>query len=375
MWNWKRMVGAIKDKNSLWITSMSRRSVYCNPDLEAAIIKATSHDETRIDYKNAQRVYAWIRTSPAFNLKPLIWSLSYRMDRTRSWVVAIKGLMLLHGVFCCKIPILEMIGRLPFDLSNFRDLHSSANKTWGYDAFVRAYFTFLDQKSMLLCANEDPKGRMILREECKDRPIMGDIQILLKSLALLDSLLQIRPQMECMKRACLIREAMDCVIIEIFDAYSKVCSCIAGVLSKIYMATHAEASMALSLLRRANVQGDELSKYFELCWSIGVLNVSEFVKVERIPEEDIQEVERVVIEITSDHKSQEMGKAIVPMAEKVIMPAAQSMALMTVITDKWEVFEDVRTFDIRTNPFETTVNHPTYNGNYIKQEIPDLICF
>ncbi|KAI4385852.1 hypothetical protein MLD38_003842 [Melastoma candidum] len=333
MWNWKHVIGAIKDKNSLWLMTVSRRSACCNPDLEAAVIKATSHDETRMDYKNAKRVYAWIRTSPAFNLKALIWSLSYRMDRTRSWVVAIKGLMLLHGVFCCKIPVLEMIGRLPFDLSNFHDSHSSANKTWGYNEFVRAYFTFLDQKSMLLCSHGDPKGGMVLTESSKDRPIMGDIQMLLKSLALLDSLLQIRPQMECVKRACLIREVMDCIIIEIFDVYSKVCSCIAGLLSKIYMANCAEATMALSLLRRANVQGDELSKYFEHCQIIGVLNVSEFLKVERIPEEDIQEVERIVVEITSDRKNGEMEKAIVPVAEKAIMPAAQSMALMTVITE------------------------------------------
>ncbi|KAG6757585.1 hypothetical protein POTOM_037903 [Populus tomentosa] len=65
------------------------------PDLEAAIVNATSHDESYVDYRNAQRVFALIRDSPV-SLKPLIWPLA-----SRSWVVAIKGLMLMPGVFCC----------------------------------------------------------------------------------------------------------------------------------------------------------------------------------------------------------------------------------------------------------------------------------
>ncbi|KAI4373184.1 hypothetical protein MLD38_011340 [Melastoma candidum] len=405
---WKRAAGVIKDKNSLWVASVSRRSAYRNPDLEASVIKATSHDEARIDYKNAQRVYSWIRASPALHMKPLLWSLSYRMDRTRSWVVAIKGLMLLHGVFCCKLPVLSKIGRLPFDLSNFSDAHSSASRTWGYDAFVRAYFTFLDQKSTFLSVDGDLNRKIKSKDAWRAQPIIGDIHSLQKLQSLLDLLLQIRPQMECMKTACLIREAMDCVIIEIFDVYSKICHCIAIVLSKIYTATRVEASMALSVLQQANTQGDELSRFFEFCRSIRVLNASEFLKVERIPDEDIREVERIANETPTplDRKNRELELAIVPAMNKevelAIVPVVQGKSLHTVVTDKWEVFEDdlmrfqgicpstttgsfhdggyqsndVRTLAISTNPFITSAdyNFPC-NVHHTKQEIPDLISF
>ncbi|RVW34600.1 putative clathrin assembly protein [Vitis vinifera] len=86
---WNRASGNLKDRNSIWMASISRRSPNRNPDLEAAIIRATSHDETYVDYRNAQRVFAWVKTSPAY-LKPLIWALSKRMEKTRSWVVPSK---------------------------------------------------------------------------------------------------------------------------------------------------------------------------------------------------------------------------------------------------------------------------------------------
>ena len=145
---WKRAVGVLKDKNSIYLAGLARRRSYRNPDLEAVVIKATSHDETSVDYKNFQRVYQWARASPLY-MKPLVWSLTARMERTRSWVVALKGLMLIHGVFCCKnVPAAHRIGRLPFDLSSFSDAHSS--RAWGFNAFVRSYFAYLDKRSVFI---------------------------------------------------------------------------------------------------------------------------------------------------------------------------------------------------------------------------------
>jgi hypothetical protein len=61
----------------LTVVSLSWQNRYRNSDLEAAIVKATSHDESYVDYRSAQRVFAWIRESPV-SLKPLIWALASR---------------------------------------------------------------------------------------------------------------------------------------------------------------------------------------------------------------------------------------------------------------------------------------------------------
>ncbi|KAG2321913.1 hypothetical protein Bca52824_015126 [Brassica carinata] len=60
----KRAAAAIKDRKSLLAVGFSKRTSHHNLDLEAAIIKATSHDSSSVDYSNAHRVYKWIRSFP-----------------------------------------------------------------------------------------------------------------------------------------------------------------------------------------------------------------------------------------------------------------------------------------------------------------------
>ncbi|KAJ9708638.1 hypothetical protein PVL29_000592 [Vitis rotundifolia] len=327
---WNRASGNLKDRNSIWMASISRRSPNRNPDLEAAIIRATSHDVTYVDYRNAQRVFAWVKTSPAY-LKPLIWALSKRMEKTRSWVVALKGLMLMHGVFCCKIPVMEKIGRLPFDLSNFSDGHSHLCKTWGFNSFIRSYFAFLDQRAFWLGTDtkEDEEQTQKTNES-----MLQELIKLQQWQTLLDMLLQIKPE-AAQTNVGLILEAMDCIIIEIFDIYSRICNGVARILVKIYAAGKVEANMALKVLRKATAQGDRLSLYFELCKNLGVRNASKFSKVEKIPQEDIRELEQIINGVLEDkatvvrqNGSIEEGKG------------TKEGPLKTVIGKMWERFDE-----------------------------------
>lgn len=183
---WKRAVGILKDKNSIHLAGLSRRTPYRNPHLEAIVIKATSHDDSSVDYKNFQRVYQWARTSPLY-MKPLIWSLSTRMEKTRSWIVALKGLMLIHGVFCCKIPAIQRIGRLPFDLSSFTDGHSS--RAWGFNAFVRAYFAYLDKRSTFV------SSEVLKPLPSTEAPLSEELRRLVTWQSLFDLLLQVTPHL------------------------------------------------------------------------------------------------------------------------------------------------------------------------------------
>ncbi|CAL8097842.1 unnamed protein product [Prunus armeniaca] len=373
---WKKAAGLIKDRNSIWVASISRRTSYRNPDLEAIIIKATSHDETHVDYKNFHRVYQWVRTSPLY-LKPLLWALSTRMDKTRSWVVALKGLMLMHGVFCCKIPSVQKIGRLPFDLSNFSDGHSKSAKIWACDALVRAYFTYLDQRSAFFSTLVIKKNK----GDQEEPALLEDLGRLQKWQSLLDILLQIKPELNLTisthnnnnsnttnnNKVYLISEAMICLLTEIFDVYSRVCKGIARTLLKIYAAPcKQEAQLALGVVQKAAVQGEDLSLYLEFCTELGILSATDCPKVEQIPEEDIRDLQRIINEASVrnenrdvkngvvDHaqEEEEEDKAIVMMRQressrgrnKIMVydqqQTASKRAFQTIITDKWEVFEE-----------------------------------
>ncbi|KAK7359527.1 hypothetical protein VNO77_01488 [Canavalia gladiata] len=429
--SWKRACGAIKDRNSIWIAKLSRKGPFRNPDLETVMIKATSHDDHRIDSKNAQRVFRWLRTSPLC-LKPLVWSLSMRIQKTRSWAVALKGLILMHGVFCCNLPMVNRIGRLPFDLSNFCDRHLSPSNAWGFNSFVRAYFAYLDQRSAFV-SSQVKKPQKINEKEVEvvqvdevevvqvdavevvqvdedevevevevEVSLMEELEKLQKFQGMIDMLLQIKPRCVNMYVG-LILEAMDCVIIEVFDVYSKFCNNISKVLLRIYeVGGKVEAGIALKVLQKASVQREELCFFFEFCRDIGVLNASQCPKIERIPEEDIRDLERIISGASAKKCLEGVGvyganredkKTIVmrhycPATAIVSKHKESENGLTTVITQQWEVFEDDIMSDVKgcnvssdsraivstTNPFEDSHSyslHPCFPVHC--QALPDLI--
>ncbi|RDY00351.1 putative clathrin assembly protein, partial [Mucuna pruriens] len=338
---WTRASGAIKDKNSIWVAKLSRKSNFHNPDLETVIIKATSHDDHHIDMKNVQRVFQWLRTSPLY-LKPLIWALSMRMHKTRSWVVALKGLMLIHGIYCCDIPAVQCLGRLPFDLSNFSEGHLNNSMAWDFNAFVRGYFAYLDQRSAFVASEVKFKNND--KEIEVEDTLMEELEKLQKLQGMIDMLIQIKPRNEEMN-VSLILEAMDCVIVEVFGVYSKLCNRIAKVLLRIYeVGGRVEAVIGLKVLQKASIQGEELCLFFEFCKDIGVLNASQCPKIEKISEEDIQDLEEIISGASSKKGNinvvaNDEDKAIV-LRDCSLQKKEKENGLMTVITHQWELFDD-----------------------------------
>lgn len=343
----RRATAVAKDKRSLYLSRITggyRHRSFASTGglrsaaLEAAVIHSTSHDERSIDYKNTSRVFAWARTSPSL-LDPLMWALARRADRTRSWPVALKVLMVVHGLLRCsdESPPAFRLGRLPFDLSDFRDRSSLPSQSSGFSAFVRAYFHFLDFRSRL------PSYETGGHDENSDSD--RDLQQLERLQAFLHLLMQIRPYAGGMEVA-LILEAMDCVVIEIFEVYSGICNGIACFLSGILgppasgeggeeqeAMRRRRGAVGMRILRRAVEQSSHLSAYFEACRILGVLNATEFPPVERIPDEDIRDLERLVMGGISGTNEDE--------------PEEQQAAASTsprrsgaVVTEEWVVFDD-----------------------------------
>ncbi|CAF1903762.1 hypothetical protein Bca4012_049622 [Brassica carinata] len=328
---WKRAAAAIKDQKSLLAVGFSRRASYRNTDLEAAIIKATSHDDSSVDYSNAQRVYKWIKASP-LNLKTLVHALSSRVNHTRSWIVALKSLMLLHGVISCKVPsVVGEIRRLPFDLSDFSDGHSSLSRTWGFNIFVRAYFAFLNSYSSFT-ADQISRTRANLRSDKVDS-VKQQLDRIQKLQSLLDLILQIRPIADNMKRA-LILEAMDCIVLESINIYGRICS---GIIKILPAAGKTDAARSLKIVNKATSQGEDLAMYFEFCKGFGVSNARDTPQFVTIPMAEVEAMEKMVKSVEKDEQKQE--EEVVEEEEKAIV-LLEKPRLQTIITDKWETFED-----------------------------------
>ncbi|KAI3734154.1 hypothetical protein L6452_13617 [Arctium lappa] len=380
---WKRASEALKDQCSLFITSLAPRSALRNPDIEAAVVKATSHDDSHIDYVSAQRIFMWIRVSGDY-LHPVLSALSYRMKRTRSWTVVLKGLMLLHGVFTCKVPAIQKIGQLPFDLSNLKDRNPDLRH---HEAFIRAYYTYLEKKSLFmfhhLQEQEEKKKREKDSNEAETKQkqsfMMQDLEWIEKLQGLLDVLLKIRPNRDNMMKV-LVLEAMDCIMIEIFDIYSRICNGIAAVLVRIYTSTttKAEATKVMSILKKAMVQGEDLSQYINLCSDLGVMKAKKFPKIHRIPKEDIGELENIIKKDSDQPKTEQsipkedesIGHQEDEKSKKTDDEQKDSTGdFETTITDNWELVDE-----------EQRSNHDPDSGtkndagiNHLAKEALDLI--
>ncbi|BAF23916.1 putative clathrin assembly protein At1g25240 [Oryza sativa Japonica Group] len=351
---WRRAAAAAKDRRSLYLTrvaalrpaSPAAAAALRNAELEAVVIRATSHDERSVDYRSAARVFALARASPAV-LQPLMWALARRAGRTRCWAVALKALMLAHGLLLRSdlAPRAARLGRVPFDLADFRDRSSSPTKTSGFSAFVRAYFHFLDTRSLFAAQDMDNNDD----DDADDEDARLDGVSRLQHL--LDLLMQIRPYGDGMEQG-LILEAMDCVVIEIFEVYSQICTGIArflvGVLGSapttprprpgetMAAARRRRGLQGMRVLRKASEQSAQLTSYFELCRSLGVLNAAEFPAVERVPDDDIRDLEKLIM----SHVVEDRGKEKVSEEKALVAVEDTGVASRTVVTREWVVFDD-----------------------------------
>ncbi|CAL4999267.1 unnamed protein product [Urochloa decumbens] len=365
---WRRATAAVKDRRSLCLTRVpalrcsgggggwsAAASLRSAPEVESAVIRATSHDDRSVDCASAARVLALARSSPPA-MRPLMWALSRRAGRTRCWAVALKALMLAHGLLLRSdlAPRAARLGRVPFDLADFRDRSSPPSVSPGLSAFVRAYFRFLDTRSLFSAQDDDD-----LDSTADDNSDDGEdarLDRVTKQQHLLDLLMEIRPYGDGMEQQGLVLEAMDCVVIEIFEVYSQVCTGIARFLvavlgsaptaprprpgETVAAARRRRGAQGMRVLRKAAEQSKRLSAYFELCRSLGVLNAAEFPAVERVPDDDIRELEKIIMSHVVEDGSKVPEEKREAKQALVAVEGTEVALSRTVVTKEWVVFDD-----------------------------------
>lgn len=130
------VIGAIKDKGGIRVAKFTLATSFRNSVTEMVIIKAANQNEATLTTRTL-RVRQWLVASLS-HLKPL-FSLTLHMNKTRSYLIALKGLMPIHGIFCYEVLASQKTRRLQFDLSDHTYWHYKSDKVWGFNAFVCSY--------------------------------------------------------------------------------------------------------------------------------------------------------------------------------------------------------------------------------------------
>lgn len=155
----RKAIGAVKDQTSIGIAKVASNLA---PDLEVAIVKATSHEDEPASEKHVREILTLTSSSRGY-VHACVSAVSKRLSKTRDWIVAIKALMLVHRllndgdpVFGDEIVYATRRGTRLLNLSDFKDeAHSSS---WDQSAFVRTYALYLDQRLELMLFEKKSGG-------------------------------------------------------------------------------------------------------------------------------------------------------------------------------------------------------------------------
>ncbi|KAE8718899.1 putative clathrin assembly protein [Hibiscus syriacus] len=147
----QKAIGAVKDQTSIGLAKVASNMA---PDLEVAIVKATSHDDDPASEKYIREILNLTSYSRGY-VHACVSAVSKRLGKTRNWIVALKALVLVHRLLNEGDPLFQeeilyatRRGTRLLNMSDFRDeAHSSS---WDHSAFIRTYAMYLDQRLELM---------------------------------------------------------------------------------------------------------------------------------------------------------------------------------------------------------------------------------
>ncbi|KAI6680197.1 hypothetical protein NL676_034078 [Syzygium grande] len=155
----RKALGAVKDQTSIGLAKVTSNMA---PELEVAIVKATSHDDDPTDEKYVRRILNLTSYSRGY-VHACVSALSRRLSKTRDYIVALKSLTLIHRllndgdpIFHEEIMYATRRGARLLNLSDFRD--EAHSNSWDHSAFVRTYGMYLDQRLELILFDRKSGG-------------------------------------------------------------------------------------------------------------------------------------------------------------------------------------------------------------------------
>ncbi|XP_050209410.1 putative clathrin assembly protein At2g25430 [Mercurialis annua] len=378
----RKAIGAVKDQTSISIAKVAGNIA---PDLEVLVVKATSHDDEPADGKYINDIITLTSRSRGY-VTACVAAVSKRLSKTHDWIVAIKGLMLVHRLlvdghpsFQEEIVVSTRRGMRVLNFSEFRDetnLHS-----WDHVAFVRFYALFLDEKIDVEVAvrkwrGGDGEDRRLGFDESNDgfraRDDSFDYAMSRRSRSYGDMndggddsvgrdkwkeggststlIRQMKPEM-VLRKLCLLLRMLDRVfacrptgmaknsrlvlvslyalVKESFVLYADICDALGVVLDRFTEMEYEDCVEGFDMYVSAAKMIDELVGFYGWCKDVGVARSSEFPAVKRITDQLLGTLQGFLKEMRnrSSSKSPERNKE-----EKIpIKPEAEAESNMTEI--------------------------------------------
>ncbi|GLJ54227.1 hypothetical protein SUGI_1162970 [Cryptomeria japonica] len=364
----RKVMGTVKDQTSIGIAKVvSTRA----PDLDVAIVKATSHEEFPTDEKYVREILHLTSFSRGY-VNACVAGLSKRLAKTHNWVVALKAVWLIHRLLRDGDPSFEhevlyatRRGVRLLNLSDFRD--DSHSNAWDYSVFVRTYAFYLDE--CLDCALSDKKqfdgrsskvdttgyngyehnngdygsnGYNSYRSGHNDYEAPRQDETQLENgprVAIRDMKSEmVFDKTHCWQRllerffACrptgmaksnrLVQVALYLIVKESFQLYADICEGLAILLDRFFDMEYEFCVKVFDTYSRAAKQVDELASFYNLCKNMGVCRTSEYPEVQKVSEKLLETLEDFLREKSSSRTQR--PKSPEPQPNKPQSPSIKS---------------------------------------------------
>ncbi|KAK1353628.1 clathrin coat assembly protein AP180-like [Heracleum sosnowskyi] len=296
----RKAIAAVKDQTSISIAKVSNNH-YTN--LEVAVLKATTHDDSPIDERYVHEVLQLVSADKIY-AAACTRAIGKRIGRTRNWIVALKSLTLVSRIFQAGDPYFprEVLHAMTkgvkiLNLSTFRD--DSSSSPWDYTAFVRTFALYLDEhldcfitgKLQRRYTNIDNRREEKGGQRTNDS--IGDMKpsVLINSIAYWQCLLQrtiaTSPTGAAMTNR-LVQISLQAVVQESFHLYKDISEGLNLLVKCFFHLRYKDCVNAFKTFSKARSQFAELGDFYSLCKRIGVGSHSEYPSVETLSEERIE---------------------------------------------------------------------------------------
>ncbi|OIT31132.1 PREDICTED: putative clathrin assembly protein At2g25430 [Nicotiana attenuata] len=268
-------------------------------DLDHIVVKATSPDDIPLPDRYVLEILQIFSICPS-SFGSFAVSFSRRFGKTRCWRVALKCLLLLHRLLRSLPDISPFREELLLARSNslvslypcnFKDCSSSASQD--YTNFIRSYARLLDESLDCFATpekeiQEDNKSS----ENFIDK--MDEVRLMLEFLPqlqnLIDRVLECRPTGPA-ARSFLVQSAMKHIIRDSFTCYTTFRKEIVEVLDYLIQLPYKSCAAAFEIYKKAAIQANELSEFYDWCKSLGLRGMYEYPFVDKIPKIQIRALE------------------------------------------------------------------------------------
>ncbi|GJV31527.1 putative clathrin assembly protein [Tanacetum coccineum] len=306
----QRAYTSIKENTIVSYAKIATVGGFC--DIDLILVKATTPEDIPLrDRYVLQLLKIFTVSTSAY--RTFASSFSRRFSKTNCWRVALKCLILMHRLlralpynspFRTELLWARSNGYLTLNPCPFRD--TSSFNSHDYTQFISTYANLLDEALDCLTidcelaykdseenieSEEVEEEEMILQSFPEKMKSVGEkLELLPQLQSLIERVIECKPK-GVAKRSFLIQCALKYIVRDSFFCYNNFHNEILAVLDHLIQLPYRSCMTAFCVYKKAAVQADHLSEFYDWCKSVGLCGIYEYPFVDRIPEIQIQALE------------------------------------------------------------------------------------